>query len=136
MLPKISDSISHDRLKRDYAIHGYLPKHLLDHHKIFREISQKNISTSNQWHCDILLFVNKWVEDKDDNISSLRLHNYWLSEAWQQSFNCRNQMSYDVAWEEFFKEVSRRDYKPHLSVITSIKHLLTVGEGSFPGFSP
>jgi hypothetical protein len=135
MLAKISDAVSHDRLRRDYAIHAYLPRGLLDHYKIFMELAHKNDEQENDWYCDILFFVDKWLENKEDSISSLQLHKYWLEEAWRQSFNCRNQMSYDVAWEEFSKEVTRRNYKPR-AYINTIKHLLTLGEGIYPGFIP
>ncbi len=134
MLPKISDAISHNRLKRDYGIHTHPPKKLLDHHKIFADLARKQ--QEDNWYCDILFFSDKWLENKDDNFGYLKLHKYWLSEAWKQSFNCRNQMSYDVAWEDFAREIGRRNYKPGAYIINVIKHLLTIGEGIFPGFTP
>jgi hypothetical protein len=71
-----------------------------------------------------------------DNLLFIKLHRRWLREAWNQSYNCRSQMSYDVAWEDFSKELSRRNYKPRADSINIIKHLISIGEGIFPGFVP
>lgn len=132
MLPKISDTVSHNRLKRDYAVCAYPPKTLLGHHGVFTEIAKK---ARSDWHCDVLFFTKDWLMDQD-NLLFVKLHKRWLREAWNQSYNCRSQMSYDAAWEEFSKELSRRNYKPRAGSINVIKHLITIGEGTFPGFIP
>ncbi len=136
MLPSISDSASHARLRRDYSINSYPPKTLLDHSKVFIELSRRLDQSDKTWYCDILFFCNKWLDYRDDELGCVRLHKYWIHEAWNQSFNCRNQMSYDVAWEAFSKEVTRRNWKPKPYLINVIKHLLAIGEGIFPGFTP
>lgn len=133
MLPKIADNISHNRLKREYKISTYSPKKLLFHHHVFADLANK---IENEWSCDVLFFCDGWLQEKDDNISCIKLHKYWLNEAWRQSYNCRNQMSYDVAWESFSKEVTRRNWKPRPYIINTIKHLMAISEGIFPGFIP
>lgn len=135
MLPKIADGIAHARLKRDYGITSYPPKKLLFQHRVFADLA-KHAPEKDKWYCDLLFFCNKWLEENENNITCLKLHKYWLHEAWRQSFNCRNQMSYDVAWEAFTKEVTRRNWKPRPYIINTIKHLMSIAEGVFPGFTP
>lgn len=135
MLPMISDSASHTRLKRDYGISSYQPKTLRDHRELFVDINNhsKNV---DPWTCDVLFFTNEWITESDDDLTLLRLHKYWLSEAWDQSYHCRNYMTFDAARENFAKEVSKRHLKPKPHILSTIKHLMTIGEGIFPGFVP
>lgn len=135
MLPKIADGIAHARLKRDYGITAYPPKKLLFQNKVFTDLAH-HTPKKDTWYCDVLFFCNKWLEEHEENLSCVKLHKYWIHEAWKQSFNCRNQMSYDVAWEAFSKEVTRRNWKPRPYIINTIKHLMAIGEGIFPGFAP
>lgn len=133
MLPRIADAISHTRLKSDYGISSYAPKKLIDHSNVFSDLASRQ---STHWDCEILFFCESWLDIQENNLSALQLRQYWLEQAWKQSFNCRNQMNYDVAWENFSKEVTRRNWKPRPYIINTIKHLLAIGEGVFPGFSP
>jgi len=135
MLPKISDNVSHTRIKRHYNIEGYAPKSLLEHNKIFIEITH-SAKTENKWYCDILFFSKKWVENFEQNVRCLKLHKYWLHKAWRQSFNCRNNMNYDVAWEDFAKALTRKNWMPKPYTINTLKHVLTISEGIYPGFRP
>lgn len=133
LLPKISDNVGHNRLKRDYGILAYPPKKLLFQHNVFSDLA-RYIPSENKWYCDILFFSKEWLEEHEDDLNCLKLKKYWLQEAWRQSFNCRNQMSYDVAWEEFSREVTRRNWKPRPYIINTLKHLMAISEGTFPGF--
>lgn len=136
MLAKISDAVSHTRLRRDFGISEYPPKTLLDQHKVFIELNRSAIHQEQGWFCDVLFFSHHWLETNIDATENMRLHNFWLKEAWKQSYNCRNQMNYDVAWEEFSKEITRRNWKPKSYIINIIKHLIGVGDGIYPGFIP
>jgi hypothetical protein len=135
MLPSISETGSHAKLRRDFGVTAYPPKTLLNHSNVFVELC-RGAAECNNWFCDVLFFTDKWLENPKDNLGFLQLHHYWLQEAWKQSINGRNQMSYDVAWEVFSREVTRRNWKPRAHVINIIKHLLSIGEGIFPGFIP
>lgn len=135
MLPSISETGSHAKLRRDFGVTAYPPKSLLNHCNVFIELCRSAAGSCN-WFCDVLFFTDKWLEDPKDNLGFLQLHHYWLQQAWKQSINGRNQMSYDVAWEVFSKEVTRRNWKPRAHVINIIKHLLSIGEGIYPGFMP
>ncbi|MFN7096252.1 MAG: hypothetical protein ACK4PR_01635, partial [Gammaproteobacteria bacterium] len=135
MLPSISETSAHTRLKRDFGIASPPPNTLLDHNNVFIELTRRD-NENQHWFCEVLFFADDWLENPRDNNAFLQLHHYLLSEAWKQSINGRNQMSYDVAWEIFSREVKQRNCKPKTNTINIIKHLMSVSAGIFPGFTP
>ncbi len=135
LLPKVSDNTAHARLRRDYNVMGYPPRSLLEHKNIFSKINEHTEDDST-WMCEILFLTNQWLEGVDNELVRLKLEKYCLLEAWRQSYNCRIQMSYDVAWEEFSKLIARRHLKLQPYTINTIKHLLAIADGVFPGFQP
>lgn len=137
MLPRITDHINHGRLRRDFGISEYPPKELLDHNKVFRELAVNTDRNSpNKWMCEVLFFNDKWslLDEDKGNINSLNLSNYLYRCAWGQSKNCRNQMDYNVSWEAFANEASRKNLKVKPYMYNTIKHLIAISEGMFPGF--
>ena len=134
MLPKISDQTAHAQLQRHYKIKTYQPSNLLQQYKTFTEIANVSASDS-RWTTDILFFSKAWhpTESKKE---MRNLHYFWLQKAWQQSLNCRNNMSFDMAWERFAYAVTQRNMKPKPIIINTIKHLLAIQQGIYPGYSP
>lgn len=131
-LPKIADNVSHRRLKKQFGISADAPSDLMHQHAVFAELA-KNANSS--WRCEVLLFGKKWSEQDSQNLNSVRLHNYWLRDAWQQSQNCRNQMDYNISWETYSKHLNAKNWKVHPLIINTLKHLIAISEGVFPGFS-
>lgn len=133
LLPKVSDEIAHNRLRRDFGIADYTPKTLLDQHHVFRDLLQK---TQSNWCTEILLFGRKWAELDLNHVHSYRLFDYWRQIAWRQAAHCRAQIDYHIVWETFSNELSRRNWKPRPYITNIIKHLIAMNEGVFPGFIP
>ncbi len=135
MLPKISDRASHDRLRRDWGISAYPPKSLLDHHQIFSEIAQREES-EDPWACEIIFFTKQWADDVLSNKRFIDLYAYWLRQSWRQSLNCRNQMNFNLSQETFAETLSRRNVKPTPYILNTLSHIISIGNGTFPGFLP
>jgi hypothetical protein len=135
MLAKISDAVAHARLKKDYGTITRPPKKLFDHIDVFADLA-RHPKNGEKWVCEILLFPKEWLDEKNDGVASAHLQKYWIHEAWVQSFNCRNQLSYDAARESFSKELTRRNIKPTPYILNTMKHIVTIGEGIFPGLAP
>lgn len=136
MLPKISNQFAHKKLQRDYRIHTHAPNDMLQHYGVFAEIVN-SATIESSWSMDVLFFSKKWHEqNKEENINQLRLHHFWLKEAWRQSSNCRNNMSFDMAWELFSQAVTKRNMKPKPLIVNTLKHLLAIRDGFYPGYAP
>ena len=135
LLPKISNNIAHTRLQQEHNLTTPTPRTLLDHHGVFVDIVRESNSASD-WVCEVIFFGKKWASCNGINEPFTRLWNYWLSAAWQQSFYCRTQMTYNAAQETFAGILEENHIKPKPRILSTITHLLAVGEGMFPGFVP
>ena len=136
MLPKISNQVAHKKLQKQYKIQSYVPGNLMQHHPIFSELAQIE-EVSQPWSMDVLFFSKQWQAIKENtDEKSLRLSHFLLQEAWRQSSNCRNNMSFDMAWEIFSNAVTKRNLKPKPLIINTLKHLLAIHDGFYPGYAP
>lgn len=135
VLPKVSNQLAHKQLQRAYGLNAYPPSHMLHHHQIFKEIAAKD--DKNEWVLDVIFFGEKWAALQDmPSLESLKLNHYLLKEAWKQSYNCRNNMAFNMSWELFSKAVSERNMKPKPLIVNTLKHLLAINDGFYPGYGP
>lgn len=134
MLPKVSNQSHHQQLQKVYKIPSYQPSSLLQHHEVFSEIANADI-VKDPWSMDILFFSAPWQTLANASPVSEVCH-FWLQEAWRQSFNCRNNMSFDMAWELFSHSVTKRNIRPKPIIVNTIKHLLSIYDGLYPGYAP
>lgn len=136
MLPKISNQFLHKQLQHTYKIQAYAPNDMLHHHAIFTEIANAE-TVSAPWAMDVLIFSKSWqTSNFEKDFSRLQLHCFLLHEAWRQSANCRNNMSFDMAWESFSQAVAKRNMKPKPLIVNTLKHLRAIREGFYPGYAP
>ncbi len=136
MLPKIANQLSHKQLQREYTIQSHAPNHMLQHHQIFTEIANSQ-QIKDPWEMNVLFFSKQWqMLDETKDYNGLKLRHFLLQEAWRQSSNCRNNMSFSMAWELFAKAVSKRNLKPKPLIVNTLKHLLAIYDGFYPGYAP
>jgi hypothetical protein len=136
MLPKVSDQIAHKRINKALNISSHIPVSMLDQFQIFKEISLKN-NSGEGWYVDVLFFGKKWFAlNHKESLEICKIKYYFLEQAWKQSYNCRNNMAYDLAKEIFTKAVSEKRIKPKPILLNTLKHLLAVSDGFYPGYGP
>ncbi len=131
MLPKISESNGHARLRSEFHVSADKPKKLLDHWSVFREIANAPV-VKDPWSTELLFFSKKWLTHQNDE-AWLKLNNYLLNEAWQSSGYWRNQYIWDLIFSLIQK---KKGIKPPAFLANIVKHLLAIGTGAVPGFSP
>ena len=131
MVPNISDSGAHSRLKRDFGIQVPPPASLSDHWEIFKTITD-HPSVECDWQCEVLLFSRKWLEKILNDSKWIHLKAYLLEYAWLSSSFNRNQLFYNYA---FSKALSSRHYKSDPYINDTAKHILAICTGAKPGFS-
>jgi hypothetical protein len=130
-LSKISDSAGHNRLKRIYNLNSELPKKLLDHWRLFKEMANHE-AFGEKWSARILFFSKEWFEKLRDP-AWIKLRTYLLQSAWDGSEFWRNQFMLDLIFSVI---QDRRNMKPNPYIMDTVKHLLTVAVGAVPGFAP
>ncbi|OGT30753.1 MAG: hypothetical protein A3E87_07300 [Gammaproteobacteria bacterium RIFCSPHIGHO2_12_FULL_35_23] len=131
MLPKISDSIAHNRLKKALHIALPPPAHSRQHRDLFATIAA-NIETNNKWHCSILYLTEQWLI-KRNNPAFINLQNYFLKLAWHQSYNCRRQFELNMVWEKVLNTISNQNIYLQPKLSSHLKQLYMIAESVFPG---
>jgi len=60
-----------------------------------------------------------------------------LVKGWIQSRNARAKLEYDsLMWETFAHSICKRNLKPNPYIMDTVKHLLLIANGEFPGLKP
>ena len=139
MLPKISETTAHDRLRKYFKLRLPAPKKMSDDSKVFAEIIKQGYKYDifkEKWRNEILFFSNKWLEPHKNDIRWLRFYNYLLQEAWNLSSYNRNKITLDRVWQLFASFLEGEGLKPAPYLMDTVKHLVTIGCGVVPGFKP
>lgn len=129
MLPKITENISHMKLKKMYGLSQDKPDTYQDHWSIFREIAAK---TQDNWRSEFLFFSVKWFEKLKDPVWA-KLYCYLLREN-RRSYKFGHNI---VSWEITFNAIEQNKkmiYSPY--TLNTARHLFAISSGTFPGFAP
>jgi len=133
MLPKISDWVCFNRLKKTFSLEAMPPEKLSQHQPIFQEIISKNIGENAlPWHNSIL-YLTPSIIKKILSPSGEKIQLYFLKNAWDQSYNCRRQFESNIIWEEVLKEISDNKIHVQPKIGSHLKQLLLIKENVFPG---
>lgn len=135
MLPKISDTNRHNRLKAEFNVSTLPPKNLVDQWQTFKEIA-RNSGQKKTWRSRVLLFTGKWLEDRNDDIHWLLFQKHLFKSAWIESRHWRSQPETNALWEQFAQSIGRRNLKPSTYLIDTIKHLFTLSFCALAAFRP
>ncbi|CAN5222098.1 hypothetical protein BH10PSE19_BH10PSE19_14670 [soil metagenome] len=133
MLPKISDAVSHSKLKKAYKLNTHVPTSLDKHWKVFAEINKK--SSNNNWYNEVLFFSKHWFDEQASE-SWYRLQNYWLEQAFVQYSNWKMQSIFELSWDAFCLELEKINLRPKPYQLNTMKHLVSISLGLMPGFRP
>jgi hypothetical protein len=131
MMPKISEKMRHNRLKRDFGITVDTPKALLDHWEVFSALANSD-QFGETWEAEILFFPKIWFEKLDDE-KWMAFKCYLLEASWKGSEYLRNLFFWDIAFSLIQKH---RGIRPNPYIADTVKHLLGMGVGALPGFAP
>ena len=131
MLPKIAETISHNRLKQVFQIESDAPKSLFDQWHIFKTISEKE-QKNKPWKTEVLFFSNKWFEKLED-AAWKNFHLYLHQTSWDSTEFLRN----EFVWDLIFSVIQKNhNIKPNPHIADTVKHMFAISVGAVPGFSP
>lgn len=135
MLPKISDAIGHNRLKKHFHLQRETPKNLGEHWHVFRELASHMSGTTGHWHSNILIFPKSWFEARLDNNAWLRFKNYLVELAWLEAQILREKSTFGYLWESF-SSLTTKNFRTKPYFAESVKHLMLIAIGARPGYIP
>ncbi len=131
LLPKITESISHNKLKKQFDLTTTKPTGLEDHWSIFKEISDKSDCS---WRADVLFFSNKWISQLGEAKWKPLL--IYFSQIFRTSYSIWHNIQ---GWEATFSKIEQdkllNSYFSQYALDTA-KHLFTIAANRAPGFSP
>lgn len=134
-LPKISNKLSHGRIKKTYGILHSAPHSLLEQWSVFKEIYSK-VGSVKTWNTKILVFPRKWVNSDSVEISWLKLQKYLFKIGWDQAQILRDSVHFGLLWASFSKIISNKALKPSPYIVDTLKHIISIANGSGVGFKP
>lgn len=140
MVPRITLTSSHKKLKRDYNVTSPPPKRCYDHWKLFTQIANSK-NFPNKWYCEIIFFCSDWLKNlqQHGNIKNggwEKLHNFLIKKNLQHSEYGRKRSIFEIVWELFSRSLNVAGLRPNPYVIDTLKHLVFIGTGGSPGSAP
>ena len=135
MIPRITDKIGHNRIRKEFGISSNEPpSDLTSQWKVFKGIYQHS-GGLDRWSNDILVFTDKWFEDKND-IAWLKFQKYIFKLCWAQLQLLRDATEFSLLWSSFADAISSRNLKPRPYLVDTLKHLVSIASGSGVAFKP
>ncbi len=135
MLPSVSNIISNRRIYRNLKIHNHVHEEVNNqqHWSIFCNINSSN--KDNTWHTTILVFPNQWFENQN-NVAYTEFYQYLVNTCWKQLQLLQWFSEYNKLWLIFTHAVNKRNLKPRIYIMDTIKHLISIGQGIGMAFEP
>jgi hypothetical protein len=129
MLRKISIAKKYNKIKEITNIKIDSPKNLFEHGKVFHALG-----LGSNWCVEVLYFGKKWTDYvKDKNPKWINYYNYLYKQSWRGS----RFWHVEFIWNLIFSFVQKRsNLKPDPYLADTVKHLLAISIGVFPGFAP
>jgi hypothetical protein len=135
MLPRITDKVGHNRLRKEFGIScNEPPPDLQGHWKLFKEIYEC-FSDSKDWYNEVLVFTNKWFKHSND-AKWLKFQLYVCKLCWSQSRLSRDAVELGLLWSSFGNEMSGRNLRPRPYLVETLKQLLSIANGVAVSFKP
>jgi hypothetical protein len=131
---KVTDAISHKRLRAEYGVNAVAPKRLIDQWDIIKTIGNRS-NVDSPWASKILVFAKDWLVEQPTDIGWLSFHNHLLKKSWNQSKYMRSKSELSIMWEAFASAVRDRNLKPGPYILANIMHNIFLANGAIPGFT-
>lgn len=135
MLSKISETISHKRLKKELGISAIPPKRLVDHWQVFTQLAN-SANFPKKWQCELIILTNKWLDKIKNDPTWRELNLYLWQQGWKHCSYARHKSTLDIIWEVFMQKLNTNNLKFDPYIIDTLKHLLLISIGAIPASSP
>lgn len=135
LLPKISNSMGHQRLVREFNTPTLPPRHHKDHWRIFKYLANHPSAKSN-WRCEVIFFSKDWLNNHNNGISWLKFYQYLYKTTWRQAHHTPQESHMSLTWQAFANAIGSRNLKPRPYLTETVRHLLAASMGMVPSFVP
>lgn len=132
MLPKITEDLKHKKLEKTFGITAPLPRKLIQHWEVFRQLSNSTVIKTEPWTAEILYFSKDWFGHLDDT-EWAKFHQYFYHSGWLNAEHWRNKPFWDMVVSLILEQYEAR---PNAYIMDTARYLLDLGVGALPGFTP
>jgi hypothetical protein len=133
MLPKLSNSIGHSKLKK-YGIGDTIPMEPSDHWNVFKSIINHE-NFSEEWYTEIIFFTKKWNDAIFNNPKWSELQRILLLKHLKHTEPYHLRVTYDSILDNFsLIRRSKKSLKKSPHIIEAFKYILAIANGILPGF--
>lgn len=127
VLPQISDSYYHNKLKKACGIQIEVPKTYEEHFYVCKDIAKKE---NSPWRAEVIYFSNQWLNIFQDK-TCLKFYEYI-----QNHYNSNYRKI--LSWGNFFSEIEKKkglaNYPDY--ILDTAKEVFNIATGNIPGFRP
>jgi len=135
MVPKISSSVGHKRLRQEFGVTPHPPKKPFDHWEIFRQIANSS-NFPESWNCEIVFLTKAWFDSILKDKAWFSLNDYLWRKGWQHCGYARIKTIFDALWQHFVKRFANKGFRVDPYIMDTLKHLLYVGTSAISAFGP
>ena len=136
-LDKLSDTKRYITLCRDLnlPIRPRKPTSLFDHWSLFKEIANSKTDSSAKWSASIIAFPKQWFEYQNDkSLKWLKFYSYLFAQTWASVNFALARLNLDIIWGDIATILAKTKIKTSPFIIDTVKQLIGVSQGHFPGF--
>ncbi len=131
MLPKITESLKHKKLIKNFGITASEPRSLMQHWEVFRQLTNSGYM-EEPWAAEIIYFSESWFQHLDDPAWK-EFYQYFYHAGWAGTEHWRNQPIWNLIFSLILKEY---ESKPNAYIMDTAKCLVSMGAGGFTGLGP
>ncbi|MFU7500528.1 MAG: hypothetical protein ACJBCI_02350 [Candidatus Tisiphia sp.] len=118
MIPSISDTVGHNRIKKKLGVDIHAPYSLSDHWQTFVDINK--YSHNSNWNNSILVFSNEWFLQPND-LGYSGFYNYLVNQCWKQFQLLEDFTDFSLLWSFFIHAINLRNLKPRSYLIDTVR---------------
>lgn len=132
MLPKITEGLKHKKLEKAFGITANIPRSLMNHWEVFRQLANSDTINTERWDSEILFFSKAWFNHLKDKAWN-NFYQYFYKSGWAGTEYWRNQPMWNLIFSLVLKEY---EAKPNANIMDTAQYLLNMGVGAFTGLGP
>jgi hypothetical protein len=136
LLPRISDNIGHNKIRKELGISTKPPKNLFEQFTTFSQITSRYYELNDKndmWTNELLIFPAD-LFSASNNI--VKFYKFMISICWHQIQLFKDSVDTNLRWSFFSEEMGNRNLKPRPYLVDMIRYLYSVDDGASIAFIP
>lgn len=129
ILPKVTDTRSFNRLKREFGHHLVKPETPSLQANLFKSINDV-VQTQHLWFADVIFFSRDWFDDQY-KVGMQELWLYLFKKGWDISRFLRETVAFKFSMSNI---LTVTNLKPNPYITDIVNHLYAIRRGFYPGF--